>query len=513
MKQTTRSMVWLLAFIGAALAVGFGAAWVGRDEEKKTEQKEKSAKLFDGLDKSKVRSLRLEKAGKLVALAVRPDEKSPWKLAEPLSADADEGAVNSLLEAAVGLKQKSDLGGESDLKQFGLDAPRTRISFKLDDGKEEGDFGADNQFDNTLYLRKLGEKIIRIGEGSSKAPFEKVFFDLRDKRVAHLDDGAELRRIEVRGGPASYALIKDGKDWKLESPPGTAAGLADASTADRLASSLKSLRASGVQVEDLAPAMFAASGLTPPKFEVKLSVLPVQHGAETAPAGGKDVLTRTLLFAQPRPTGGSVSVKSYAKRDDSQVLFEVDNQILKDLSKDPGELEDKQLLHVNREEVRRIDFDSPGGDHLVIERKKDPLPDGGVGDETFTMVAPKQGPAKKYLLSSALFSLGGLRAGEFGEAPPKDSKGLALLGLAKPRVVTLFGDGGKVLARVQVGSLLGDQKRRWVLVAGAARVAQVEKSSVDDLPWKLDEALEAPPAPPPLPAPHPDGGTPAAHAP
>jgi hypothetical protein len=30
-----------------------------------------------------------------------------------------------------------------------------------------------------------------------KASFEKTAFDLRDKRVAHLDDGAEVKRIEA----------------------------------------------------------------------------------------------------------------------------------------------------------------------------------------------------------------------------------------------------------------------------------------------------------------------------
>jgi len=507
MKQTTRSMVWLLAFLGAALAVGFGAAWVGRDEEKKTEEKEKSAKLFDGLEKGRVRSLRLESAGKLVVLAARPDEKTPWKIAEPLLAEAEEGALTTLVEAAVGLRQKSELAGESDLKQFGLEAPRTRVTLKTDDGKVLGfEVGADNQFDNTVYLRKLGEKIIRVAEGSSKAPFEKTLFDLRDKRVTHLDEGAEIRRLEVRGGPVPYALVKEGKEWKLESPPGTAAGLADAGTADRLASSLKGLRASGVAAEELLPATFAAYGLVPPKFEVKLSVVP-------AGSPGSGALSRTLLFAQPRPAEGSVTIKTYARRDDGPALFEVDNQIVKDLSKDLAELEDKQLLHFNREEVRKLQFSSAGGDDLLVERKKDALPDGGVGEETFAVLSPKAGPARKFKLSSALQALGGMRVAQFGKAPPKDAKGLLALGLDQPRVATLFGTGGKVLARIKVGSLSGDQKLRWVQVEGAARLAQVDKGPLDELPWKLDDALEPPPPAQPAQAGQPDGGLPGARAP
>lgn len=502
MKQTTKSLVWVLVLASVTLAIGFGAAWVGRDEEKKAEQKEKSARLFEGLERSKVRSLRLEKAGKLVALVSRADDKAPWKIAEPLPADADESAVNAMVDAALGLKQKSDLGTETDVKPYGLDAPRLRVTLKLDDGKEQGvEVGLDNPFDSTVYLRKSGEPTIRIAEGTSKSPFEKELFDLRDKRVAHLEESAEVQRLEVLGGPVSYTLVKDGKEWKLEAP---VKGLADSGTADRLVGTLKSLKATRVQLEEIAPAAYVAYGLTPPKLTVKLSVLP---------AGAKDALTRTLLFAQPRPGEASVTVKTYAKRDDSATLYEVDNQVLKDLGKELFDLQDKQLTHLTREDVRRISFESPGAPRIVVARKKATLPDGGVGtDEEFAVLEPKAGPAKKAKLSSVLFSITGLRAAQFGEALASDQKALSKLGFDKPNLITVFGDGDKVLARLKIGGPLADGKRSWVVADGISHAVQVEKGSVADLPWKLDDVLETPP---PLPAfLSPDGGLPAAaHAP
>ena len=94
MKQTTKSLVTTLGVLAAAAAIGGAALWVTRDTEKKAEQKEKSAKLFDGLDKAKVRQVKLVRDGKLVALVTRGDAGAPWRIAEPVAAEADASTVD-----------------------------------------------------------------------------------------------------------------------------------------------------------------------------------------------------------------------------------------------------------------------------------------------------------------------------------------------------------------------------------------------------------------------------------
>ena len=163
MKQTTRSLVGLLVLLVVGGAVAVAAAWTGRDEEQKAEQKEKSEKLFE-FDQAKAVSLRLEKDGKLVAQAVR--EEKGWKLTEPGPGEADAQAINGLLGQLATLKQKKDLGEEKDLKAFGLDAPRLFVSVKLQDGSEHGlSFGIDNSFDNTMYVKKAKDPLVRIVDG------------------------------------------------------------------------------------------------------------------------------------------------------------------------------------------------------------------------------------------------------------------------------------------------------------------------------------------------------------
>ncbi len=467
MKQTTKSLLTVLALVALAGVIGTAALWAGRDEEKKAAQKEKTEKIFD-FGKAKVRSLRVEKAGKLVAALARKDATAGWDITEPVKAEGDDTAVNALIDALGALRQKQDLGEEKDGKAYGLDAPVATVSVKTEDGKESRlDIGADNPFDNTVYVRKGAETTIRMIDASAKTPFVKELFELRDKSVLHLDSAAEIRRIEVTGTPVPYTLSKDGATWKLLSP----AGAADPATADRIANALKGLKATAIAAET-APVL-AAFGLAPAKVTVKLGVS----------QGGKD-LARTLLLGEVR---AAVTAKTYAQRDDSTAIFEVDGQILKDLAKDLFELQDKQLTHASREDVRKIVLETPGTPAIEIARSKPVLPDGGMAEEEFSLLAPGKGPAKKSKISSALYAITGLRAALLG---PKD---LVKQGLEKPRTVTLLGDGDKVLSRMRVGGETPEH-RRWVLADGMDRVAEVEKGAVDELPWKLEDVLETPAA-------------------
>jgi hypothetical protein len=475
MKQTTRSLLTTLVVLVAAGAIGGAALWVTRDTEKKAQQKEKSAKLFDGFDKSKARKIKLLREGKLVATVARADAGAPWKLAEPIAAEADTTAIEAMLNAFADFKQKSDLG-EADPAQYGLDHPNTVVTVTMDDGTEPSlEIGETNPFDSSVYARKDGEKTVRIADGWEKAAFEKQLLDLRDKRVLHLDDSAEVRRIEVAGTSPAYKLEKDGTSWKLVAPQ---QGAADASTADRVASVLKSLRATGIAAESAQGAALKRYGLSPAKVSVQLTV---------AAPGGKDTFRRTLLLGQPPPKG-SVAVKTYAKRDDSSIVFEIDQQILKDLQKNVFDLQDKSLVHVNREDVKKIVFEQPGSPRIVVERKREQPKDGGFADEAFTVLEPKQGPAKKWKLSSALYSITGLRASAFAAKPDASAFNQA-------RTISLLGDADKVLATVRIGAETKDGKRRYASSDAQGRVAEIEKTTADELPKTLDDVLEAAAAP------------------
>ena len=336
------------------------------------------------------------------------------------------------------------------------------MTLKLEDGREQGLLvGVDNSFDNTLYVKKAGDATVRIVDAYAKSNFDRSAFELRDKRVAHLDDSAEVKRVEVSGVNSPYTLIKEGAAWKVGGQA------ADSSAADGVIRSLKNLRATSVAAEN--SNNLKDFGLDKPKIVARLDA-------------------RTVMIGQAKKPG-SATLNTYAKRDDSPVVYEVDQQILKDLEKQPFDLQDKQLVHADREAVRELVFEGPSG-VVRIARKKDAPPDGGFADETFMVTAPSAGAAKKWKISSALYSITGLRAAAFDGPIPKD---LAKYGLDKPKTATLMGDGGKILARIRLGA--EKDGKRYVLADGLDKLARVEKATVDDWPWTAADALETPATP------------------
>ncbi|MGZ6125316.1 MAG: DUF4340 domain-containing protein, partial [Myxococcales bacterium] len=105
----------------------------------------------------------------------------------------------------------------------------------------------------------------------------------------------------------------------------------------------------------------------------------------------------------------------------------------------------------------------------------------------FTVVAPQQGPAKKWKISSALYAIGALRAAAF-EGPVPAARDLAKYGLDKPKAATVLGEGDKVLARVRIGA--EKDGKRYALADGFDKLVRVEKATIDDWPWTLADALE-----------------------
>ena len=248
--------------------------------------------------------------------------------------------------------------------------------------------------------------------------------------------------------------------------------------------------ATGVAFESATEAQLKELGLAFPKLSISLTV---------QVPGGKDSFVRKLAIAQPPPAKGSVTVKTYAKRDDAPTVFELDGAIVKDLGKELFELQDKSVFKFDREAVRTMVFETPGKDTVRVARSKEALGDGGVGEEKFEVTAPTAGPAKKWKLSGNLQALLNLKAAAFGEPVPKDAKALAKLGLDKPRVVTLLGEKDAVLARLAVGSDNVEKKRTWAHAEGSPKVIELESVTVADLAWAATDALDNPPPPPPPP--------------
>ncbi|MBS2023751.1 MAG: DUF4340 domain-containing protein [Deltaproteobacteria bacterium] len=493
MKQAHKTLLSMVVFVVAALGLGLLAVHVGKDEEAKTEAKEKAQKLFE-IDKAKAREVRVTKAGALVAALKREAQDKPWRVVEPVQVDADDATTAAIVDKLSELKQKAEVEG-LDGKGVGLadeKAAKLVVTVVEEGGKASTLwFGEENPFDHSLYVRKAGEALVRQINAGDKAPFDKTLFDLRDKSVAHLTPQAEVTELSVTppvalkgalvSGTFGYAAKKEGTAWSLTAPE---PGAADGSGIERVIQLVKNLKGTAVASETATEAQLKEYGLNVPKWTVQLTV-----------TSGKDSFKRTVLVGQPGPTAGSITVKTYAKRDDSPVVFAVDNSVVKDLGKDLFELQAKNVFPVlDREAVRTLVYETPDKPAVRIARKKESLADGGPGEETFTLLAPTPGPTKKYKVAGNLTSILSLRAAAFAGPAAKSDTERAKFGLEpkKARVLTLLGDKDAVLAKLWVGA--EHEAHVYVQAEGGQKVVEVDRGIVNDWTWAADAAAE-PPAP------------------
>src|SRR5262249_2849402 len=366
-----------------------------------------------------------------------------WVITAPLSVKADRPAVEAIINQLQNGKFKSTVEqnpSAADLSKYGLDQPKFTLTAYayVPDSKGEGAAdpsrrrevtlygGMENTFDGAIYMRRQGDNAIYAVDGGIRFSLEKTTFDLRDKEVLALDE-ATLKQVDFKSKSNRYLLERDeGKSWQLKEPK---AAPADATAVTTMIGTFKNGRALAFPKDSpeerkrlglLAPAVditFLRDGGE--KMRVRLNKAKVNDGEK--------------IFAL-RESGSDV------------VLAEVPVGALTALDKSPTDLRDKSVLSFKREDVAKVVF-SPGGNAPEIAVEKVST-DGG-SSEDWQVTAPEKGPAKKWKLSSVLWSLSSLKASAVDEENPKD---WGKYGISPgSRSIALMDQSGKLMAKLQVG--------------------------------------------------------------
>ncbi len=459
MTQRTRLVVTLGA--SAVLATGVALyAYYGVHEAElaETEAKEAEEKLFS-FESAKVTKLVLAAKGETTTVEKKD---GAWAITAPIAAAADRSVVGGVVDRLAGAKRKRVVAedAKADPARYGLTEPRVRATVTLEDGStHELALGGENTFDGSLFATASGSPKLFSVEGGLKSALEKGTFDLREKKLLSFED-KDVRTVRVEGSGLGYALARDDAgSWRLEEP---VKDRADDQTATRILSVAKNLRATRFAAE--AAADLAPFGLDAPKAKVSIAT---RAGASFA-----------LAF-------GERDGKTYARVGDGPVA-EVAATSPKDLDKTVFDLRDKTVAPFDKELVAQVKVQQ-GGEAFVVERRKEPKEGSTIPEEKWTILSPKVAPAKRWKLSSVLHSLSTLKAATFVEEEAKD---LAKYGLAEPsRTFTVYGDGGKELAKLLVG---GDAEggKVYVKSASSARVSAVDKKKVDELPKQVADVEE-----------------------
>lgn len=468
MKDFTKSMLTT----GAAIVVLAGLAvyaWQGdKRSQKDAKEKEEQKKLF-AVKKESVNAIEMRVRG-VETKIVRADGR--WVITAPIRADGDQTAIDALVGAFDTLRAERTVEEKpADIMAYGLATPEITIRLTMADGTTAGlSVGMKNDFDNTYYLQRDGGTAVYQAQTSSRFSFDKDLFALREKKLFFAEKNEDIQKASVALDGLSYALERDADRWRLSGP---ADDRADDEEVAKVLNALRSLRATAVSTEQQAAG--ASYGLDRPA-----AVLSIWKGPERA--------LQQVTIGKVQAGG---KTKLYAVRAGAGTVWEIAEQILKDVDKKPFELRYKKALDFKREEVKKVIL-SNGGVQWTIEK-------GAAADE-WEITAPERAKARPYKMSAVLYNLTNLKAAEFAPegAAPRE------FDLDPPkRSVTLLDANGKELGRLAIGS--DTAGRPAALTNIRDRVIILEKARVDEIPWALADYKDDGSTPPAKPGAPPHG--------
>lgn len=436
-----RSTIALLAVL-----VGLGA-YVYFVASKPTDNTVKQDKLFPGLESAKIEELQVKSESGEVTTLKKTD--GAWNLLAPIAVPASDlessGIANVLADLDIVRVVEE---APTDLKEYGLDAPRIEIDFKGDDGKVSGRLlvGEKTATGGNLYARRDDEqRVVLIGQ-YHETPLNKSTFELRDKAILKVDrDKVDGIDINLAGTTGEFA--KAGSDWTMTRPR---AARADFSAVDGLLGRVEGAQMTSVVTTTPTPDELKKYGFDKPQVVVNLHL---GSARASLTVGGKADET-------------SVYVRESSKPD----VFTVDNSTADDLKKAIEDYRKKELFDFRAFNATHVEI-THGGQTVVLDRVK--ATEEGSPD-TWHRVSPNAGDPPREKVEALLAGLADIRAISFVES--KTGNGLN----APAMVVVAKFDEGKKEERVSFGTSGADVFASRPDDPGAARVD----------PEKFEEAVK-----------------------
>lgn len=398
----------------AALAVLAGlGAYIYFVESRHEAKPEKPKQKVFTLEKAKVQSLTLApREGEAIRLV---KEGKAWKLAAPLTAPADDNAVDSMLGSLESLTiDEVALESGANLADFGLEKPKLSVSVLIEGASEPLKLllGDKTPEGSGLYAKLPAQPRVFTIASYLESSLDKKPFDLRDRDLLHVKRDA-VKTLEIAGPEGGYALARSDKgEWAFTKPLATRAGRW---SVDGLAGTLESLRMESVAAEeakDLRP-----FGLDKPARSVALGL--ADGGSKTLEIGSavveKDKAQGIDAAKDQKDASRQKPTKYYARDASAPLVGVIPSALVDDLAKGMGELRAKRLLEVATYEVEGFEVELEGGKRAYARssaKGKD-----GFDDHKWKRTSPDAKDLETNKVQDVLFKLGGVEVQEFLDAP------------------------------------------------------------------------------------------------
>ncbi|MDX2251132.1 MAG: DUF4340 domain-containing protein [Nitrospira sp.] len=348
-----------------------------------------------------------------------------WKITAPLQADADIREVQGLLRALVtGTVSRTVAEKSEALAPFGLDQPVTTVTVTAGAQQETIAIGDSGPLSNTLYVLRGSDGKVLLTDLAPRDFVNKSLLAFRRKELFQFVQN-DVDRVRLTYPTTEIVIYNMAKDkpkpaWKIRYP---IEAEADQTEVRSLMFRLEDLKALGII--DPGPERDAvAKTLSGPKVKVTL------HTA----AGDQ-----TVRLYQPDPQSGEAIAETTA----DAPLYRVNPTIIKDLTKELFDLQDKRLLGVTPADIAMLSVKARDKAYVLI-------------NQTGEWVLEDQPTAKLNQQAVDLF-VSRVAALPAEERVTKLTAPLAPYGLLAPTAeFVATGKDGKMLGKLTLGNRVGN---------------------------------------------------------
>ncbi|MFA6035231.1 MAG: DUF4340 domain-containing protein [Myxococcota bacterium] len=448
-KAVLRTGLAIAILGGLAIYAYHGEFKKGKEAEK---AREEAKKLFT-FDRGAVTAAGITVSG--ATTSCRKDG-GRWTIVSPVAAAADQSAVDGVVSAMEGLRVDRVIDDRpASLAAYGLEKPEIRVALGGPSPAPAVSVGVQNSFDNTFYVMRDGDPKVYQASSSIKWQLAKDLFALRDKRLFVFEKNDDIQGVQWKAGGLLFTARREGGGWGVTAGDGKKtvySGRADDDVINGVISALRSARASSVVSESGEGAGFGLDGA---EGMVRLDR-----------AGG---ITEELIFA--RRQGGAAKV--YARLTGSPVVWEISEQIVKDLEKKPFDVRFRKAVDFRPEDASRI-----------IMRD---------GDDSWEVVKSRPDAGESGDFGPMLHSLLGMKASGFKPVTKAAAKETSLE--SPSRSISVLDAGGKEIGRVELGAAAPGGV--WAKSGLHPDYMLLSGDKVDGMPWKKDGLKDGPGAPRP----------------
>jgi hypothetical protein len=432
MKRSTLILLLLAAAIG--VAVYFLEIKPGKPRDEKTDES-KPAFAFKRED---IASISITRTGQTVVVE---DADGKWAIAQPLTAQANQSAVDSLVNSLTSAKIERSLSPSADeIKSFGLEEPSVTVEIKLKSGDTQTIKLGSKDFSGLSAYARIGDSNdVALVPASVLTDADKSLDDLRDKAIFGASQ-FDIKSISLTNEHGQMSLVKEGGEWELKKPFEAGVETTEMNTLLSEVTSAQALEFVSETADDL-----AKYGLDKPKITLTAQL---NDGSE-----------RSISAAEK-------DENYYAKASARSQIFKISSSLYDKLNTKASELRNKEMFKLDKENLSKIEIKNPNlkliaeksGDKWTI---KEPADKKDKDAPAFRVINPFETKAEEIL-----------------ESPSSEARSK----LAKPAVeAKLTYKDGKVV-EVKVSSADGDNA--YVSVKGRTEVFKVKKQMLDDLSFK-----------------------------